>query len=215
MSWADQRIVFVNLDGSVGVVMPCWNARLVLAVYQGDFSQVYDPPIPAFHIVRECTPEYLAMFEKVVIWAETWQVFLSRISDSDVPEELPRSVFHKDDLPPRRWRDCWTILMNGGGVPDLVFVDMTKAREVVLAEVRAKRTLLLDESDRHKARLDDVGTPAQKKAVLDYRQALRDFPEEVDRAISEMTADELAKYEPQFPALPAFALPPKVRKPSP
>lgn len=53
-------------------------------------------------------------------------------------------------------------------------------KQVIVQEIREKRTRLLQESDW--TRLDDTNlTPAQKDAWAAYRQALRDLPQQVEQ----------------------------------
>jgi len=102
----------------------------------------------------------------------------------------------REELPPsRRFRNCWR------GDRGKVNVDMPLAREQRMGEIRLERNTLLDESDKEKARLDDVGTTSQKTAIGTYRQALRDLPASIDlEAIRNPEA--LGAFDPVWPVAP-------------
>lgn len=131
---------------------------------------------------------------------ETDEQLAARKAAQNNPNSWPWRLVRASALPAtRRFRDHWRIQATG------VSVDVSRARQQVMVEVRRTRDRLLDESDKHKNRVDDVGTSAQKKAVTDYRQSLRDLPAVVEPEISGLTVDQLERYEPQFPAPTAFA----------
>ena len=99
---------------------------------------------------------------------------------------LPDCLLHQ--LPGRRFRNCWRH--DGGAVKP----DAALARQQLLAEVREERDRRLTASDGDKHRLDDIGTATQKRALADYRQALRDLPAVVENRLSMMTVAELEAY---------------------
>ena len=80
-------------------------------------------------------------------------------------------------------------------------VDLPRAREIHLAEVRAERNRKLDESDREWARLADVGTTEQQAAYREYRQALRDVPQGMNLDMID-TVVELEEFRPSWPGQP-------------
>lgn len=126
---------------------------------------------------------------------ETDEQFAERIRLKDVPAGLPSEVIRKADIPHnRRFRDAWRKAGRG------VTVDVTAAKGIVLADVRAERTRRLDESDKEKIRLDEVGTPQEQKALREKRQALRDLPAIVEAQIAVMTAEQLEAYQVAWPA---------------
>lgn len=101
------------------------------------------------------------------------------------------------ELPLRRFRDAWR---HAGGriVPN---VNLARAR--VLAEVRAERNARLDDTERDKSKLDDVGTNQQKQAMKEYRQALRDLPAAVETDLAALaTIEAIAAYTPAWPEKP-------------
>ncbi len=95
-----------------------------------------------------------------------------------VGEDLP--------LPSRRFRNAWT---HDG---EKVTPHLGKAREQVLAEVRAKRDKDLQASDGPFLRAAEKG-PVPKD-LLDKRQALRDLPAKVEKEIAGLGAEELERY---------------------
>ena len=74
-----------------------------------------------------------------------------------------------------------------------------RARGLLLAEVRQERDKLLDDSDKTKHRLDDVGTPEQKANHAIYRQALRDLPARVKRETARLDVLALHAYQVVLP----------------
>lgn len=82
-----------------------------------------------------------------------------------------------------------------------VVVDPDGARKQIVAELRHKRDLELTESDKDKARFDEIGTKEQQKQIKEYRQKLRDLPVVVLAEIASMTVDQLENYKPQFPTI--------------
>jgi hypothetical protein len=123
---------------------------------------------------------------------------VARATAKSVPAESLASavVVDASALPSRRFRDCWEL--GGRGVRP----HAGRARLQVLAEVRARRKELLDDSDRAKAKLDDVGTAEEKSKLAAYRQQLRDLPSQVAAQIQALAVAELEAYAPAFPAAP-------------
>lgn len=128
---------------------------------------------------------------------ETDEGFAARIAAKDAPPGAAVTVLSKRTLPSRRFRNAWA---QGAAA---VMVDVVKARVQVLAELRRLRDELLTESDRLKAKADDVGNGQQQREVKDYRQKLRDLPAAVEGEIAALTVDRLEVYAPAFPAKPA------------
>ena len=106
-----------------------------------------------------------------------------------------RLADHDGPFPSRIFRNCWRESAGKIGI------NMPLARIQRMAEIRAERDALLDESDKDKARLDDVGTANQKQAMATYRQALRDLPASVD-VESITTPEELEAFAPAMPSKP-------------
>lgn len=88
----------------------------------------------------------------------------------------------------RKFRNCWTKHGSGSGVD----VHLGKAREQVMAEVRAKRDKDLQATDGPFLRAAEKG-PVPKD-LLDKRQALRDLPAVVEKEIAGLSAEELERY---------------------
>ena len=69
-----------------------------------------------------------------------------------------------------QFRDAWCDKTSSPGID----IDLSKAKEQKLKELRYFRDLLLNESDKIMARLQDVGTAEQITLLKSYRQTLRD-----------------------------------------
>lgn len=110
---------------------------------------------------------------------------------------------HKEIFPVRdgdaMFRPAWRC------EADKVTVDLNVAREIVLAQIREVRNKKLDESDRDKQRLDDIGTDEEKQKLAMYRQSLRDLPSTVSEAIAKMDVVDLYNYKPTMPVNPLAA----------
>lgn len=104
----------------------------------------------------------------------------------------------RDELP-TSFLDCW----RWDGRAATVVVSLPLARTQILAETRTERDKRLTDSDRDKARLDDMGTAQQKAALATYRQQLRDLPATVQTDLEgKGTPAELEAYAPPWPAMP-------------
>ena len=83
----------------------------------------------------------------------------------------------------------------------LVYYDQPYMRQRRLAEIRAERDARLKASDGERARLEDVGTDAQRAALRAYRQNLRDLPATVRTQLENLTSPEaIDAYTPEWPA---------------
>lgn len=108
-------------------------------------------------------------------------------------DENPGSIWEdvdREQLPQsRKFRNCWTKHVSGSGVD----VHLGKAREQVMAEVRAKRDKDLVATDGPFLRAAEKGSvPADLAA---QRQALRDLPAKVEKEIASLDVDALERYE--------------------
>ena len=115
----------------------------------------------------------------------------TRLSDVDPAVDLPQS---------RRFRSCWRA--DGSGKPR---VDMPLARVQRLNEIRAERNEKLRTSDGPMARENEIGTTGSAQAMKDYRQALRDLPNNlVDGGTLDAinTPEELEVFDPTWPTAP-------------
>ena len=98
---------------------------------------------------------------------------LKRIAAKDVPEEFSRSasVMDSSDLPAGRlFRDAWAV--SGGRVQ----VDMAKARNIHLANIRAARDAKISSLDREEMAAMGTGDQYRLEAVRSAKQILRDIP---------------------------------------
>lgn len=106
------------------------------------------------------------------------------------------------DLPsetanPRRFRNAWT--WDGANLVH----DLPACRDQLMEEIRKERNIRLDDSDKKKNQLDDIGTGPQQAAYATYRQSLRDLPTTVQSEIDILsTPSALEAYEPTWPTEP-------------
>lgn len=119
-----------------------------------------------------------------------------------------RGVVPEEKLPPVRFRGFTTVDQKTGQIaahsPSAwrwdaatggLTIDLDAARAQILAETRHARNTALRESDREKVKLDEIGTPEQKKKLAEKRQALRDLPAAVSAKIANMTLAELETFK--------------------
>ena len=93
-------------------------------------------------------------------------------------------------------RNCWTWAI----LSQKIVVRIPECRTAYMAALRAERDNRLEQSDRDKIRLDDIGTPEQIAAHKAYRQALRDLPAVVQADLSALTtAEQIDQYQPTWP----------------
>lgn len=123
-------------------------------------------------------------------------VVLNELADKDSGGRRVVGIVDVARLPAsRKFRNCWKPDAASGAVVDLIL-----ARAQRLAEIRADRDVMLTASDRDKARLDDVGTPADRARLATYRQALRDAPAKVQTDLAAIgSAQGLEQYVPAWP----------------
>lgn len=96
------------------------------------------------------------------------------------------------ELPSRRFRMQWVQSVNGV-VPDLV-----KSRNQVLAELRQVRDKELTISDGKMAKENEIGTPQSQQDMKDYRQGLRDLPQNINAKLTVLdTVEELEQAYPK------------------
>ena len=103
MPTSDKRIVYVNPDGSVGVLCAAPGARLANSITL-EKGVVKEPrPVPVERVLRKW-PSAVA-----VEWAETEDEFLQRIAAKDVPKgAVSFRIVDVADLPAyRTFRSAW------------------------------------------------------------------------------------------------------------
>lgn len=124
--------------------------------------------------------------------------WLARIAAKDAPPDtIATEVVEGAELPPRRFREAWRS--SGKGKP---FVHLGEARKQLLTELRRERNAKLDDSDKEKSKLDDVGTREQRQALATYRQSLRDLPATAKDALDGITTVEgLLAWQPTWPTI--------------
>ena len=103
MPTSDKRIVYVNPDGSIGVLCAAPGARLANSITL-EKGVVKEPrPVPVERVLRKW-PSAVA-----VEWAETEDEFLKRIAAKDVPKDaVSFRIVDVADLPAyRTFRSAW------------------------------------------------------------------------------------------------------------
>lgn len=114
-------------------------------------------------------------------------------------ERKPNADFSKVFNTSRRFRNQWRRRKDNGEIEP----DVSLAQQTRMLEIRAERDGRLVESDKEKARLDDIGTPEQIAALKDYRQQLRDLPATAQTDVAAITTpDGLDLYQPPWPVKP-------------
>ncbi len=109
----------------------------------------------------------------------------------DVKRVLP-SI---DVIQSRYFRNLWEWDIAG----NKAVISMVKARGQRMTEIRAERDRQLDESDKERNRLADVGTAQEQQDIADKRQALRDLPAAAQVGLDALTTlDEIMRYEPAW-----------------
>lgn len=199
----DLCITYIRPDGGVSVVNPAPSERFVLAVVEDGVRIAVQPGTRMRGFVptgpdSEARLAHLASLG-LVYELESDEDFAARMALRDVPAGLAWRVKRKADLPSRRFRDAWEAPPEA---PDAVNVNLVKARQQVLTELRLLRKVLLDESEALKSQAEDVGTPQQRNEVREYRQKLRDLPDVATSQIANLSLAELESYATSVPPRP-------------
>jgi hypothetical protein len=183
-----KRIVLLNTDGSIGIVTPAPNARLVSRVG----TETFDPPVPAYHFFRETAYLYEAAAQNYVEYAETEEKFVARIQAKDVPAgAIVAGVHDVSELPQdRTFRNAWT---HDGKKP---VVHMDRARAIHRDMLRRARAPKLAALDIEYQKADEAGNAEAKQRVSAGKKLLRDATADpkIDAAI---TPDELKSLWPK------------------
>lgn len=83
-------------------------------------------------------------------------------------------------------------------------VSFALAKNALVNDLRKKRDAIMIESDKIKAKYDDIGTAGEKTQVFTYRQSLRDLPAIVQGELAALTTvAQLEAYVAPIPPLPA------------
>ena len=149
--------------------------------------------------VTVAAPESRRSGESDADWIErVAEVTKTKIgSAGDVLENVRRLPNRsKDELPSKRFRNCWR-----GGTAGEVVVDMALACAQRMMEIRAERDRRLAEADKEWLRILDTGPVEQQNAFRLYRQALRDIPQGINLdALTDPAS--LEAFEPNWPDQP-------------
>lgn len=143
----NKRIIFKNLDGSIGIVIPSPKARGQILLEKEKLDKEGNVITPAKY--RD----------------ENDIEFSIRIAMTDVPHGLDYRIVDASEIPEdRTFRDAWTDSANA------VKVDMPKARQIHMNRIREKRNEKLAVLDIETLKGKDV--QAQKQKLRDLPQAL-------------------------------------------
>ena len=128
---------------------------------------------------------------RVIHFATDDPALIARDTNALLAEEPGATWADVSELPNRRFRAAWTK----GGAANVI-VDVAKARDIRVTEIRAERDIVLAATDGVLLRDQEQGKDTRD--LLTKRQALRDAPQQAvtDLAILR-TPDEIAAYTPE------------------
>lgn len=102
---------------------------------------------------------------------ESEEIWLKRVFDKATPEETEYEDIEKDKIPNnKRFRKAWKFDV------DKVDIDIPKAKEQLLVELRIKRDGKLKLTDADILKINEIGSDAEKNKIKNKRQKLRDLP---------------------------------------
>lgn len=124
---------------------------------------------------------------------ETEEQWLERVFIKANPNNLEYEDTDDSILPSRRFRDAWD--RNG--------VNLNRAKDIVLKELRSVRNEELKQTDIEMLKLGDIGTPGDIIVQKEYRQKLRDLPTNIQPKLNLIIdADSLEKEFPEKTEIP-------------
>jgi hypothetical protein len=128
------------------------------------------------------------------------RVALHRIQARGLPPTAPRHYIPATDLPEtKRLRDA----MEWDDASPVKFRhNEAKAKAIVRQAILHEKTERMKETVVLKSEVDEFGSAAEKKAIADYRKALRDLTAVEGPKIDAMTVEELEGYAPPWPTTP-------------
>ena len=121
------------------------------------------------------------IFEPETEWFE-------RVFNKATPEGA-EFVDTEDILPDRRFRNAWNK-----GVESAVEVDLPKAKNQIMSELRSARNKELVDTDGLMARANEIGVIEESDSLKVYRQQLRDLPTTIDVDIISTVEELQTKY---------------------
>lgn len=155
----------------------------------------YIKPEGTIAIVHPCLNEQMP-------W-ETFDDFLLRLIDKDVPSGCKYTVVNHVDIPhSRRLRNAWRLDWPHGGV----FVDQEEARKVLVENALAESVYWLSQLDPMMRRMKHLDW---------FGDALFNLPEVVGGEVANLTVEEMTDYPVPIPELPEeldARLSPKLRE---
>lgn len=129
-------------------------------------------------------PSYI---QELIDSGMTEEESISFIFDKDC-EGREYSIHDEDEIPTDiRYRICWRW---DESKTNKITVDILKAKEKFMSEMRRKRDMELLESDAEMARLNEIGTPEEISNLKAQRQALRDLPQNYRSQVDSATTLE-------------------------
>lgn len=136
----DKLIVFKNLDGSCGII------------------------IPAIKAIQE---------------DESYDDFIERVANKDVPQGLEWRIIDADKIPAdRTFRNAWTDDLN----TETVDIDLEKAKDIWKDKLRQERAPLLSALDVDFMKAIESGNATKQEEIAEKKQELRDITDLVNNA---------------------------------
>jgi hypothetical protein len=123
---------------------------------------------------------------------ESDEAFLARVREAVPPDAKDVTEVSPADIPTRAYRNAWRL--SGGRVQH----DMSVARALKMAEIRAERDARLAATDGPFLRAQEHGNQAEIERLKSLRQRLRDIPQTT--RLAEVTdPDALKAFAPEWP----------------
>lgn len=186
-----KHIVYERPDGGVTVVSPA--PAFINELMAGDMD-----PARMVQIFNALNKEKFT--------AEKRSDFAVAMRGSGMSEDMALELLSMKDVPAnavaakvienltvstkRTFRNAWKL------AGDKIVIDMPKAREIKLAEIRKERNAKLDALD--KEFMKALSTKKDTKALEDKMQALRDIPQTTDLS-SIASPEALEAFQPEWP----------------
>lgn len=197
-----KRIIYRE-DGGVSVITPAPKSRRMIInrdKMASDINRVREIYMSYYtpDNIKVLMPEGLILrllekdeFKTEFLILEPEAEWLKRVFDKATPEgadfeEVDEGI---NPLPSRRFRNAWSKGIDG------VEINLLKAKEQVMAEVRTVRDEELTKTDGLMARANEIGTPTEVDTLKIQRQKLRDLP--ADIGVKVIT--DVEKLEKKFP----------------
>lgn len=156
------RIIY-RKDGGISVISPAPKSRRIISL---DGTKLKNPiSLDRFRFSLEDLNE-----NKIPYELESESEWLTRVFD----KSTPGGVEYKDTneiSSDRRFRNAWVK-----GKMKAIEVDLSKAKEQVMGELRTARDKELTKTDGLMARANEIGSQTEIDELKTYRQKLRNLP---------------------------------------